>query len=312
MRGLADVRVLVLAGMPSDSASQVDLDSLDRRTTAHRLALYGKSIPINLLRLLKRLAFGQDNVVLLYKTGLLPAMLAAIVVRLFGRRTLYIPAQGRSKGGSGLRRLIGTAPTGRRKGTSGRNSEVMLRGIARLVGRKWEIAQSTPFRIDLGCGSQVRQGFTGIDARVTPATAIVSDARAVAVASHTADEVYASCLLEHFENPHEVLREIHRILVKDGQAVLRLPNLGTYSSHLDLTHRFLADLALWRRILSGYFEEVDVLPVGTKYRDSPSLVKINWVLVNLFKWYELAQGWDFVCRGPRATPSIEYVAWWDE
>jgi len=286
MRGLADVRLLVLVGARGDPASEEVLDLLDGRTTAHRLPFSGRSIPVNVLRYLKRLVLGQDDAILLFKTGALAAMPLMLAARLFGLPTLNVSQTD--------------------------NEEKMLKGIARMVGRKWPQARLSPLRIDLGCGSQVRQGFVGIDARKTPATAIVSDARAVAVASHVADEVYASCLLEHFENPHEVLREIHRVLRPDGQAVLRLPNLGTYSSHLDLTHRFLADLALWRGILSGYFEEVEVLPVGTKYRDSPSLVRVNWALVNLLKWFELAQGWDFICRRPKATPSIEYVAWWEE
>jgi SAM-dependent methyltransferase len=311
MRGLADIRLLVLVGVQNTSDSESDLGFLSQRTTAHTLPFRQRSLLMTFLRVLKRLALGQDDLILLYEAGTFAVVLIAIVTRFFGRRVVSVSTRP-------VRRVLGLSKLlevveiriGDRTGPG--RGEIMLKGIAKSLGRTWERAQLTPLRIDLGCGSQARPGFTGIDARLTPATAIVSDARSVAVMSHIADEVYASCLLEHFENPHEVLREIHRMLVSDGQAVLRLPNLGTYSSHLDLTHRFLADLALWRRILSGYFEEVDVLPVGTKYRDSHSLVKVNWVLVNLLKWYELAQGWDFVCRRPKATPSIEYVAWWEE
>lgn len=169
-----------------------------------------------------------------------------------------------------------------------------------------------PVKLDLGCGSLQRPGFIGIDARPTIATALVADAMSLPIAEHVADEVYATCLLEHFDSPSRVLDEVHRVLKPTGRAVFRLPNLGTYSSHLDTTHRFLADLALWRSLFGGYFAGVDVKPVGTKYRDSRSLVVANWLLVNVLKWHELAQGWDFICTEPRSKPVLSYIGWWEE
>lgn len=169
-----------------------------------------------------------------------------------------------------------------------------------------------PVKLDLGCGSLQRPGFYGIDARQTRATALVADAQALPVASGVVDEVYATCLLEHFDSPSRVLDEVHRVLKPTGRGVFRVPNLGTYSSHLDTTHRFLADMSLWRSLFTGYFANVEVKPVGTKYRDSSTLVALNWLLVNVLKWYELSQGWDFMCTNPRAEPVTTYIGWWEE
>lgn len=173
-------------------------------------------------------------------------------------------------------------------------------------------AGSVPIKLDLGCGSLQRPGFIGIDARPTRATALVADVQALPIASGVADEVYATCLLEHFDSPFRVLDEVHRVLKSTGRGVFRVPNLGTYSSHLDTTHRFLADLALWRSLFTGYFASVEVRPVGTKYRDSRSLVAANWLLVHLLGWNELAQGWDFVCTEPRPDPALAFIGWWEE
>jgi hypothetical protein len=312
MHGLADVRLLVLVGAQNGPDVNADLDLLDRRTTAHRLPFFGQQVPTNMLRLLKRLVLGQDDIILLYGANTFLLLLVALTTMPFRGRVIGVRIRQQRGFNGALWKRFGLVQVSLASKKGPAREEALLKGIALVTGRKWDQARTKPLRIDLGCGSLARPGFVGIDARSTPATAIVADARSVAVGDHLADEVYASCLLEHFENPHEVLREIHRILASDGQAVLRLPNLGTYSSHLDLTHRFLADLTLWRRILSGYFHEVTVVPVGTKYRDSSSLVAVNWFLVNVLKWYELAQGWDFVCRGPKAEPSVEYVAWWEE
>jgi glycosyltransferase involved in cell wall biosynthesis len=173
-------------------------------------------------------------------------------------------------------------------------------------------SSTPPVKIDLGCGSLQKPGFWGIDLRPTRATILTADAQALPIATSTVDELHASCLLEHFDAPYRVLDEVHRVLKPTGKAVFRLPNLGTYSSHLDTTHRFLADLAIWRSLMEGYFSCVEVRPVGTKYRDSRSLVAINWLLVNVLRWHELAQGWDFICTQPRPEPTLSYVGWWEE
>jgi SAM-dependent methyltransferase len=130
--------------------------------------------------------------------------------------------------------------------------------------------------------------------------------------SGIADEIYSFCVLEHLDDPYELMEEIVRLLKPQGRAYLRVPNLGTYSSHLDLTHRFLADLRIWRGIMEGYFKSVEVVPEGTKYRDSRLLTLINRVLVRGLRFYELAQGWTFVCEGKRADAVRFYQGWWEE
>lgn len=167
-------------------------------------------------------------------------------------------------------------------------------------------------RIELGCGSVGQPGTIGVDLRKTSRTQVVCDVRRSCFKSECADEIYSFCVLEHLDNPYELLDEVIRILKPHGQAFLRVPAIGTYSAHLDTTHRFLADLALWKKIMKGYFEEVKVIPLGTKYRDNPLLVIINQILVKGFKFYELAQGWTFVCSRKRLKPVQVYTGWWIE
>lgn len=287
MHGMADLRTLMLMGESTDGDMLSSLTLLEERLTAHILPAARAFPLLTPLRVCKRLLMSQDDIIVFCG---LPSKLRAPLTLV--ARLMHVPTLAITSGNTSPRKL--------------------LRAIARKAGREWPAAGEKPLRLDVGCGSQMRPGFTGIDTRRTPATAIVADARAIAVKSHVSDQVYASCLLEHFDDPHQVLREIHRVLKHDGTAVLRLPNLGTYSSHLDTTHRFLADLALWRTILGGYFESVQVAPVGTKYRDNAWLSRVNWLLVNVLGWHELAQGWDFICKYPKAEPSVEYTGWWEE
>jgi glycosyltransferase involved in cell wall biosynthesis len=186
--------------------------------------------------------------------------------------------------------------------------EVLYDELSRLIPE----LKNPPLRVELGCGSTGVAGTLGVDARRTIQTRAVCDVRYSCFKSDVADEVYSFCVLEHLDDPYQLLDEVSRILKPDGRAYLRVPNLGTFSSHLDPTHRFLADLRIWREIMEGYFENVTVVPEGLKYRDNRLLTFINWMLVRGLRFYELTQGWTFVCQGKRATPSRAYTGWWQE
>lgn len=57
---------------------------------------------------------------------------------------------------------------------------------------------------------------------------------ALASAAASFDLVFAIEVIEHLENPRHVLREIHRVLVPGGHAILTTPNTGSYRSLLTL------------------------------------------------------------------------------
>jgi glycosyltransferase involved in cell wall biosynthesis len=193
--------------------------------------------------------------------------------------------------------------------SSSRRERELLRAAERLIGPS---SIRDEVEIDLGCGWLRRPWCVGVDLRAGPGVDVVADARQLPFGSGTVRRVYASQLLEHFEDPYEVLDEVHRVLADSGELEASVPGLGTYSAHLDRTHMFLADLAIWKDILKGYFEEVRVSPMGTKYRDNRVLVALNIFVVYALRWHELAQGWTFTCRGKRATPERRYLPWWIE
>jgi glycosyltransferase involved in cell wall biosynthesis len=186
--------------------------------------------------------------------------------------------------------------------------KVLREELARLLPE----LRSPPIRIELGCGSTGVAGAIGVDARRTIQTSAVCDVRNTCFRNGIADEIYSFCVLEHLEDPYELMEEVVRVLKPQGRAYLRVPNLGTYSAHLDMTHRFLADLRIWRGIMEGYFESVAVVPEGTKYRDNRFLTLINRVFVRGLRFHELAQGWTFVCGRKRANPVRFYQGWWQE
>jgi SAM-dependent methyltransferase len=135
---------------------------------------------------------------------------------------------------------------------------------------------------------------------------------ALPFAAEAAESVLASSLLEHFEDPYAVLDEVHRTLAPQGRFVMRVPALWSWTAHLDRSHAFLADLKLWREILSGYFARVRADPEGVRYRDSRLLAGLCLVATRGLRLLEFADVWRFTCEGKRDRPVRAYVPWWLE
>jgi SAM-dependent methyltransferase len=169
-----------------------------------------------------------------------------------------------------------------------------------------------PLRLNLGSGNEPLPGYVNVDQRAVPGVDVVADVTELPFPDDSADEVLASSLLEHFEDPYSVLDEIHRVLGAEGSFVMRVPTPWSYSGQLDRSHAFLADLKLWREILAGYFESVGVRPEGVRYRDNKLLVALSYVLIHGLRMFELAQTWRFHCGRKRSSPWRAYIPWWLE
>ena len=172
--------------------------------------------------------------------------------------------------------------------------------------------QAGRLRVNLGYGNEPLAGYLNVDRRRVPGVAVVADVRWLPFDSASVDWVNASSLLEHFADPYAVLDEIHRVMRPGATATFRVPSPWSYLAGLDRSHAFLADLKLWRQILSGYFEHVRVAPEGVRYRDNKLLAALNHLAVRGLRFYEFAQVWRFECRGKRATPRRTYLPWWLE
>ena len=140
----------------------------------------------------------------------------------------------------------------------------------------------------------------------------MADVRSLPFASGCAARIVASSLLEHFEDPYAVLQEVHRVLAPAGHFVMRVPALWSYAAHLDRSHVFLADLKLWRGMLSGYFESVRADPEGVRYRDSRLLVVLCYAATRGLRLLEYAEAWRFTCTRKRPRPVPFYIPWWLE
>ena len=108
-----------------------------------------------------------------------------------------------------------------------------------------------PQRIDLGCGTQVRDGYAGVDLLALPGVDIVRnvDRHGLPFSDSTITHVYTAHFLEHVQDLVFVMNEIHRVCCHDAIVEISVPTLlGPYSA-ADPTHVHLFNA----RTLS-YFE----------------------------------------------------------
>jgi SAM-dependent methyltransferase len=167
-------------------------------------------------------------------------------------------------------------------------------------------------RLNLGSGGEPLAGHVNVDRRPVSGVQVVADVLALPFAAAAAEEVRASSLLEHFADPYAVLDEVHRTLRAEGRFVMRVPALWSWAAHLDPSHVFLADVKLWREILSGYFARVRADPEGVRYRDSKVLAGLCLIATRGLGLLEFADAWRFTCESKRAQPVRAYVPWWLE
>jgi len=121
-----------------------------------------------------------------------------------------------------------------------------------------------PLKLHLGCGMQHHDGFINIDCKTTPATDLVCDIRSLPYGNDTIDVIESYHVLEHipvclhanissdygekYAALIAVLKEWHRVLKKDGQLVIEMPDLdGVMRAYL------AADEAMREQLLIGIY-----------------------------------------------------------
>jgi len=121
-------------------------------------------------------------------------------------------------------------------------------------------------KLDIGCGNQKAEGYTGVDAYVE--TDIKAEMWEIPLEDASVEGIYSSHALEHvpMAKVQQVLQEWFRLLQPGGALVLQVPNLD-YAARFWLTHK-LEDHAWAEQILfgnqahEGEFHKCGFTPLG--------------------------------------------------
>lgn len=121
-------------------------------------------------------------------------------------------------------------------------------------------------KLDLGCGENKQEGFTGMDVRNLPEVDIVHDLEVFPWPVHDEDcmMVVASHILEHIKPwlAIDVINEIWRVLKVDGTLAAVMPYPGTRVWHQDPTH-----CCTWNEASFQYFDPR--YPLYNVYKPKP-------------------------------------------
>jgi len=118
-----------------------------------------------------------------------------------------------------------------------------------------EPKQDAGVKLHLGCGRDVKQGWINLDLHDGPGVDVVADLDACAQVplpfeDDSVDEILASHLIEHLQNPLPFMQELHRVAKPGAQAVFRVPYGSTDDAYTDPTHVRPYFVQSW-----GYFSQ---------------------------------------------------------
>lgn len=94
-------------------------------------------------------------------------------------------------------------------------------------------------RLNLGAGSDIRDGWVNVDIADMPGVDVVHDLDTFPwpLGDEQASEILALDIFEHVTNPLGFMAECHRILAGGGVLTVRSPQAGTWAAATDPTHQ---------------------------------------------------------------------------
>jgi len=101
------------------------------------------------------------------------------------------------------------------------------------------ISDGNPLIIELGCGQKKKSDRITIDKIDLPHVDIVADIEngLPFLPDNSVDGIYCRSVLEHIENFENLMREIVRVLKKQGKAYVFVPHFSNPYYHSDYTHK---------------------------------------------------------------------------
>ena len=94
-------------------------------------------------------------------------------------------------------------------------------------------------RLNLGCGTDIRENWINLDHVPLPGVDIVHDLNEVPYPFSSGELDYILCkdVIEHLNDPAQTLKELHRILNNGGRLRITVPHFTSADSYADPTHK---------------------------------------------------------------------------
>lgn len=139
-----------------------------------------------------------------------------------------------------------------------------------------------PVIVELGCGEKKKPGSIGVDIVDLDSVDVVADIESGLgfLPDNSVDEIHSRSSLEHISNFEVLMREILRVLKKDGKAYIFVPHFSNPHYYSDFTHvRFFglysfyyfvsAEKQLRRKVPVFYTDmRITILSIRLKFKSS--------------------------------------------
>jgi len=88
-------------------------------------------------------------------------------------------------------------------------------------------------RLNLGCGQFPKKGFINIDININAKADIICDLSKIPYPfkNNSFELIVAEHVMEHLENPFDVMKEIWRILIPGGKIIIKVPHFTRGFTH---------------------------------------------------------------------------------
>jgi len=181
------------------------------------------------------------------------------------------------------------------------------------------INSPNPVVVELGCGDKKRQGRITVDKMDLPNIDVVADIEEglTFLPDNSVDEIYCRSVLEHIQNFEDLIREILRVLKKNGKVYIFVPHFSNPYYYSDYTHKRTFGLysfyyfveteqQLKRKVPNFYTDiRINIISQRLKFRSAFSILnpfkKLAGWFVNLHPvlqaYYEENLCYLFPCHG---------------
>lgn len=108
-------------------------------------------------------------------------------------------------------------------------------------------------KLELGCASQKREGFFGIDIHPYEGVDLVQDLAEIPwrIDDACCTEIYANQVIEHIPNLREFFTELYRVAADGCRITLTTPHYSSHNSWADPTHLHHLSVSYCKPFTSG-------------------------------------------------------------
>jgi SAM-dependent methyltransferase len=130
-----------------------------------------------------------------------------------------------------------------------------------LLGTEIKSVGEQKVRLDLGCGTNKKEGFIGVDSRAFDGVDVVCDLAKTPWpwADNSVDEVHCSHFVEHLTAEERIVfvNELYRVLKPGAGALIVVPHWNSHRAYGDLTHRWPPVSEMWFYYLAADWRKVN-------------------------------------------------------